>query len=158
MFNRHTFSSIPTCLSACRPLWDKAKLMLLPFTILACRISDQNPRKCFSLTFEKLRLTVDKAMFLFIFIKFRIIVSLTWGSDPQREEWCDNIIDLETLERSLLYYTFSGFKDLHIKASFGKEAGIQCTYLRGWGGIRSVLWKSSQNHCAFPLYYTVLTL
>lgn len=41
--NRHTFSSSPTCFSACRPRWDKARLMLLPFTILARRISDQRP-------------------------------------------------------------------------------------------------------------------
>lgn len=41
-FPFYTLSSIPTCFNACRPLWDKARLMLLPFTILAFLISDKH--------------------------------------------------------------------------------------------------------------------
>lgn len=40
---------------------------------------------------------------------------------------------LSKVRERKLNTTIPSFKDLHIKPSFGKEAGIQCTNLRGQG-------------------------
>lgn len=51
-----TFSSRPTCFRATLPLWDRARLMLLPFIVWARRISETHQTQRLSL--EKLGLFV----------------------------------------------------------------------------------------------------
>lgn len=86
----HTLSSIPTWFSACLPLWDKARLMLLPFTILACRISDQKGTQ--HIHFEKQ-----------IYLCQECCTFYMCGCINQREGWCDNVIHLESRQKKKLW-------------------------------------------------------
>lgn len=138
----HTLSSIPTWFSACLPLWDKARLMLLPFTILACRISDQKGTQ--HIHFEKQ-----------IYLCQEFCTFYMCGCINQREGWCDNVIHLESRQKKkTLNTTFPSFKYFHIKASFGKEAGVQCPNLKGEGEYRQLFENVAKKHCVLPLIHT----
>lgn len=140
-FDESTLSSIPTCFSADRPLWDRARLMLLPFTTLAFRISVQKSDTIFQ---SYLQWNV-----IIVSIHFHIYHSVTLYV------WCEGLFlrEVESFDCYLL-----GFQTLAHQSLFWQRNMHSVLQPRGWREARSDLWTSCQNHCDLHHHTYIISL